>query len=155
MGGVTAIEDITHAAEDVKMDVRDGAAGESKQPEAEARGASTSAAEEEEDEGCAFCAFMKGGGCKTAFVAWEKCVDMYRENDEDFSRKCFQYTMDLQTCMTKNREYYAPMLDEEEKYAEEQTAAMKAAEAAEGTAPAAAPAQTESSSGPLVRSQCS
>ena len=34
---------------------------------------------EEEEEECGFCKFMKGGSCKTAFVAWEDCVDKAAE----------------------------------------------------------------------------
>ena len=36
---------------------------------------------EEEEEECGFCKFMKGGSCKTAFVAWEDCVDKAKEAD--------------------------------------------------------------------------
>lgn len=139
--------DVTHAVKEAPAVLLEAADKVSEEGAREAgstgeqAGASTSAAgaeEDDEDEGCAFCAFMKGGECKSAFVKWEKCVDECRDKDEDFSKTCFQYTMDLQTCMNKNKEYYAPMLEEEEKYAEEQMAAQ----AADGGADSAAGART-------------
>lgn len=30
--------------------------------------------EDEEEGECGFCVFIKGGGCKDSFIAWEKCV---------------------------------------------------------------------------------
>ncbi len=69
--------------------------------------------EEEEEETCGFCIFMKAGGCKPEFTVcaeentsklrsrtraraeceplsqnWEKCVGQARETDQDFTEGC-------------------------------------------------------------------
>eukprot|EP00884_Botryococcus_braunii_P017985 jgi/Botrbrau1/4870/Bobra.0032s0026.1 len=56
--------------------------------ESPAEESETLAEDEEDDEQCGFCIFMKGGGCKKEFVAWSECVDRGREGDEDFVMKC-------------------------------------------------------------------
>jgi mitochondrial intermembrane space import and assembly protein 40 len=78
--------------------------------------------EEEEEEECAFCRFMKGGGCKDQFVAWEKCVAEAKETG-DFVSKCADITEALQVCMnsTENKDYYQLFLDDQEEYVQEHT----------------------------------
>ncbi|CAI9785252.1 unnamed protein product [Fraxinus pennsylvanica] len=76
--------------------------------------------EEEEEEGeCGFCLFMKGGGCKDAFIEWEKCVEEGEKNKEDIVEKCFQATAALKKCMEAHSDYYAPIL-QAEKVAEDE-----------------------------------
>lgn len=76
--------------------------------------------EEVEDEGeCGFCLFMKGGGCKESFIAWEKCVEEAEKNKEDVVDKCFQVTSLLKKCMDAHADYYEPIL-KAEKAAEEE-----------------------------------
>lgn len=74
---------------------------------------------EGEDEGeCGFCLFMKGGGCKDSFIAWEDCVEQAEKNNEDIVTKCMEVTSMLKKCMDEHSDYYQPIL-----------AAEKAAEA--------------------------
>ena len=68
---------------------------------------------EEEEEECGFCKFMKGGSCKTAFVAWEDCVDEAKEADGDFVEKCAKQTEALRDCMLADPGYYGDMLPDE------------------------------------------
>lgn len=76
--------------------------------------------EEEDEEECAFCRFMKGGGCKEQFVAWEKCVAEAKETG-DFVSKCADITEALQVCMNtpENKDYYQLFLDDQEEYVQE------------------------------------
>ncbi|KAL8104633.1 uncharacterized protein LOC141676635 [Apium graveolens] len=67
--------------------------------------------DEEEEEGeCGFCLFMKGGGCKDDFVAWEKCIEEAEKNQEDIVDKCFEITANLKKCMEAHSDYYEPVL---------------------------------------------
>ncbi|ESW21054.1 hypothetical protein PHAVU_005G037600 [Phaseolus vulgaris] len=76
--------------------------------------------EEEEEEGeCGFCLFMKGGGCRDAFIGWEKCVQEAETNDDDLLEKCAHVTAALKQCMDAHSDYYEPLL-RAEKLAEEQ-----------------------------------
>ncbi|PWA69200.1 GCK-like protein [Artemisia annua] len=75
--------------------------------------------EEEEEGECPFCAYMKGGECREAFINWEKCVEEGEDNGEDIVEKCVQVTMALTKCMEANQDYYAPIL-QAEKVSEEQ-----------------------------------
>ncbi|WKA09730.1 hypothetical protein VitviT2T_027350 [Vitis vinifera] len=76
--------------------------------------------EEEEEEGeCGFCLFMKGGGCKESFIAWEKCIEEGENNKEDIVEKCFEVTAALKKCMEAHSDYYEPVL-RAEKAAEEE-----------------------------------
>ncbi|OMO93279.1 hypothetical protein CCACVL1_06553 [Corchorus capsularis] len=69
---------------------------------------------EEEDIGeCGFCLFMKAGGCKETFVAWEKCVDDAEKNSDDIAAKCMEATAALHKCMEAHADYYAPILGAE------------------------------------------
>ncbi|KAG2319901.1 hypothetical protein Bca4012_053851 [Brassica carinata] len=77
-------------------------------------------AEEEEEEGeCGFCLFMKGGGCKESFTAWEVCVEEAEKNKEDIVTKCMEITSTLKKCMDAHSDYYQPILAAE-KAAEQQ-----------------------------------
>ncbi|EHA8587248.1 putative proline-rich receptor-like protein kinase PERK6 [Cocos nucifera] len=70
--------------------------------------------EQEDEEGeCGFCLFMKGGGCKEEFIAWEKCVEEADQTGEDVVSKCFEVTSLLKKCMDAHADYYAPILDAE------------------------------------------
>ncbi|KAI3429176.1 Peptidyl-prolyl cis-trans isomerase [Psidium guajava] len=78
--------------------------------------------EEVEEEGeCGFCLFMKGGGCRDEFVAWELCVQDAEKNEEDVVDKCFDATAALRKCMEAHSDYYEPIL-RAEKAAEEEVA---------------------------------
>ncbi|CAD5186816.1 unnamed protein product [Musa acuminata subsp. malaccensis] len=70
-------------------------------------------AEEEEAE-CGFCLFMKGGGCKDAFIAWEKCVDDAEKSQEDIVDRCSEVTGLLRKCMDAHADYYEPILRAEQ-----------------------------------------
>ncbi|KAJ0248013.1 F167 [Hirschfeldia incana] len=102
------------------------------------------AEEEEEEEGeCGFCLFMKGGGCKESFTAWEVCVEEAEKNKEDIVTKCMEITSTLKKCMDEHSDYYQPILAaekaaeqqvkkeleaEKEKVDEDEAAAMKQAQ---------------------------
>ncbi|KAL9664283.1 hypothetical protein QQ045_019682 [Rhodiola kirilowii] len=86
--------------------------------------------EVEEEGECGFCLFMKGGGCKDSFVAWEKCVEEAEEKDEDVVSKCAEMTMMLKKCMEAHSEYYEPVL-RAEKVAEEEAVKQLEKEAGE------------------------
>ncbi|KNA24197.1 hypothetical protein SOVF_017950 [Spinacia oleracea] len=75
--------------------------------------------EEEEEGECGFCLFMKEGGCKDEFIAWEKCVEDSEKNHEDIVEKCFDVTGNLKKCMIAHSDYYEPLLNAE-KAAEEE-----------------------------------
>lgn len=78
--------------------------------------------EEKEGEGeCAFCLFMKGGGCRGEFVAWETCIRDAERKEEDVMDKCFDATVALRRCMEAHSDYYEPIL-RAEKEAEEEVA---------------------------------
>lgn len=69
--------------------------------------------EEEEKAECGFCLYMKGGGCKDEFVAWEKCVEDAERDKEDIAEKCFGITSKLKQCMEAHADYYEPILSAE------------------------------------------
>ncbi|PRQ56867.1 hypothetical protein RchiOBHm_Chr1g0342011 [Rosa chinensis] len=76
--------------------------------------------EDEEEKGeCGFCLYMKGGGCKESFVAWENCIEEAEKTNEDIAQKCFDLTSALRTCMLEHSDYYEPIL-RAEKAAEEE-----------------------------------
>ncbi|XP_062149892.1 uncharacterized protein LOC133858438 [Alnus glutinosa] len=76
--------------------------------------------EEGEEEGeCGFCLFMKGGGCRESFIAWENCVEEAEKNKEDLVEKCSEVTGALKKCMEAHADYYEPIL-RAEKMAEEE-----------------------------------
>ncbi|CAN6165179.1 unnamed protein product [Urochloa humidicola] len=105
-------------------------------PEAAAPGAAAAAekaegeVQEEEEEGeCGFCLFMKAGGCKDAFVAWEECVEAAQKEGTDMVERCHEVTANLKTCMDAHADYYAPVLQAEQ--AVNERAEAEAAAAAE------------------------
>ncbi|BDA43303.1 probable cytochrome c oxidase subunit 6B at C-terminar half [Coccomyxa sp. Obi] len=70
--------------------------------------------EDDDDETCGFCRFMKAGGCKKEFTAWSECVDTNRGEGHNFTEECRDATLDLQKCMEEHRDYYRDfMLDSE------------------------------------------
>ncbi|XP_050235493.1 uncharacterized protein LOC126685072 [Mercurialis annua] len=76
--------------------------------------------EEDEEVGeCGFCLFMKGGGCKDTFVAWEDCVQESENKNEDIVEKCFEVTAALKKCMEAHADYYMPILQAEKSQEEE------------------------------------
>jgi len=92
----------------------DQATGGDREGEEDVEGSDGSDGEEEET--CGFCIFMKGGGCKEAFEAWSKCVDSERgKDDTDFTETCRDATIALRECMLAHKDYYQPLLDEEER----------------------------------------
>ncbi|GAB2281974.1 hypothetical protein Dimus_016538 [Dionaea muscipula] len=74
--------------------------------------------EEEEEGECGFCLFMKAGGCRESFVAWEKCVEEADTNEEDIVEKCHVVTAKLHKCMEAHSDYYAPILKVEKEVEE-------------------------------------
>ncbi|KAK8567314.1 hypothetical protein V6N13_105290 [Hibiscus sabdariffa] len=80
---------------------------------------SNSGGEEEEEGECGFCLFMKAGGCKESFVAWENCVDEAEKNDDDIAAKCMEVTAALRRCMEDHADYYEPILRAEKAAHEE------------------------------------
>ena len=91
----------------------------SEAPEAEAKADQDRENEEEEEGECGFCLFMKGGGCRDAFIEWEKCVEEAEKTKEDIVEKCVQVTAALKQCMEAHSDYYEPIL-RAEKAAEQQ-----------------------------------
>eukprot|EP00887_Chlorella_sp_A99_P000973 scaffold5.g973.t1 len=108
--------------------------------------------EDDENETCGFCKFMKGGACRHAFIDWSKCVDSEREaGHEDFAEHCADVTLALRECMLSNRDYYGPLLEEEEEmFREDEERRQQEAEeatAAAGDGSAAAPPAGEAAEG--------
>ncbi|KAI3872268.1 hypothetical protein MKW92_033733 [Papaver armeniacum] len=80
---------------------------------------------EEEEAECGFCLYMKGGGCKDSFIAWEKCMEEAEEKKEDVVEKCYQVTLTLKNCMEAHPDYYAPILKAEKAASEQVTKGME------------------------------
>lgn len=88
--------------------------------------------EQEEEEGeCPFCLFMKGGGCRGQFIAWENCVEEAEAKKEDVVEKCYKVTSLLKECMDLHSDYYEPVLRAERAMDEEIAAEMKERESQE------------------------
>lgn len=68
------------------------------------------AKEDEEGAECGFCLFMKGGGCKDEFVAWENCVADAERSGEDAADRCMEIISTLKKCMEAHSVYYEPIL---------------------------------------------
>ncbi|KAL6647852.1 hypothetical protein ACP70R_015289 [Stipagrostis hirtigluma subsp. patula] len=106
-------------------------------PEAAAPGAEAGKeveGEEEEEEGeCGFCLYMKGGGCKDAFVAWEDCVEAAQKEGGDMVERCSQATSNLMRCMEAHADYYAPVLKAEQAVSDQADAAAGEDKGAEPT----------------------
>ncbi|CAH8382521.1 unnamed protein product [Eruca vesicaria subsp. sativa] len=75
--------------------------------------------EEEEEGGCGFCVFMKEGGCRESFTAWEVCLEEAEKNKEDFVTKCMEIDGLLHKCMEAHSDYYHPILAAEKAAAEQ------------------------------------
>lgn len=88
-------------------------------------------AEEEEEGECGFCLFMKGGGCKESFIAWENCVEESEKNKEDVVEKCFEVTSALKKCMEAHADYYQPILHAEKAAQEEAVKELEKEKAAQ------------------------
>ncbi|KAL0909461.1 hypothetical protein M5K25_020333 [Dendrobium thyrsiflorum] len=74
--------------------------------------------EGEEQEECGFCLFMKGGGCKEPFIAWEKCVEEAEKTGDNVVNKCMEVTSLLKKCMDEHADYYEPILRAEREMAD-------------------------------------
>lgn len=81
--------------------------------------------EEGEEEECGFCLFMKSGGCRDAFIAWEKCVEEGEANNQDIVEKCYKVTSLLKECMDSHADYYSPVLRAEKEMEEQVAEEMK------------------------------
>ncbi|CAN6907669.1 unnamed protein product [Brassica oleracea var. botrytis] len=64
----------------------------------------------EEEGECVFCVFMKGGGCREPFTAWEVCMEEAEKNKEDIFTKCMEVNSALFKCMDAHSDYYKPIL---------------------------------------------
>ncbi|PKA64036.1 hypothetical protein AXF42_Ash005048 [Apostasia shenzhenica] len=73
---------------------------------------------EEEKEECGFCLFMKGGGCREEFIAWENCVEEAEKTGENVVDKCMEVTSLLKKCMDAHADYYDPILKAEREMAD-------------------------------------
>ncbi|XP_078435519.1 uncharacterized protein LOC144706437 [Wolffia australiana] len=96
---------------------------EENQIEAERRDPEQDGSEEQEE--CGFCLFMKGGGCKESFVAWELCMQEAESKNEDLVEKCHQVTGRLMECMQEHADYYEPILRAEKAMKEEVAHALE------------------------------
>ncbi|KAG6544538.1 hypothetical protein Mapa_013958 [Marchantia paleacea] len=97
--------------------------------------------EEEEQEECGFCLFMKGGPCGERFSIWQSCVDGAEKSGEDIVEKCAQTTSLLKVCMEMNLEYYGPVLEAER--AMEEVGAQDENQTSDSTEKPAATAESE------------
>ena len=100
------------------------------------------AGEGEEEQGeCGFCLFMKGGGCKEEFVAWEKCVEEAEAETDgvDVVERCQDVTAALRKCMDAHPDYYEPILRAERAMA----ADLEAFQAQEAASASSLPASEE------------
>ncbi|KAL6880574.1 hypothetical protein ACP4OV_012139 [Aristida adscensionis] len=123
------------------------AAGQEKAPQEQAPEAAAPGAEaeeEEEEEGeCGFCLYMKGGGCRDAFVAWEECVEAAQKESTDMVERCAEATSNLMRCMQAHPDYYGPVLNAEQAVSDQAEAAAAAAAAATGKDKGAEPPSGE------------
>lgn len=101
------------------------------------------AAEEEEEGECGFCLYMKGGGCKEAFEAWEECVAAAEKDGSDMVERCLQTTANLKTCMEAHSEYYAPVFQAEQAVNEAVAAANAEKNKGQESAPSPATEETK------------
>ena len=96
-------------------------------PEPVAAGDAAEAKQEDGEEDCGFCTYMRAGPCGEVFTAWEACVEDHRNRNEDFAKGCVPATRALTECMSEHKDYYE-LPDQE----------APAADAAPETAPIAA-----------------
>ena len=83
------------------------------------------AKQEDGEEDCGFCTYMRAGPCGEVFTAWEKCVEDHRSRDEDFAKGCVPATRALTECMSEHKDYYE--LPDQEPAPEPETAPIAAA----------------------------
>ena len=119
-------------------------------PEPVAAGDAAEAKQEDGEEDCGFCTYMRAGPCGEVFTAWEKCVEDHRSRDEDFAKGCVPATRALTECMSEHKDYYE-LPDQEAPAADApETAPIAAATVAD--APAAT-ASVESPGGDAAESR--
>ena len=75
-------------------------------PEPVAAGDAAEAKQEDGEEDCGFCTYMRAGPCGEVFTAWEKCVEDHRSRNEDFAKGCVPATRALTECMSEHKDYY-------------------------------------------------
>ena len=75
-------------------------------PEPVAAGDAAEAKQEDGEEDCGFCTYMRAGPCGEVFTAWEACVEDHRSRDEDFAKGCVPATRALTECMSEHKDYY-------------------------------------------------
>ncbi|GFR50513.1 hypothetical protein Agub_g12780, partial [Astrephomene gubernaculifera] len=66
--------------------------------------------DEENEEECGWCKWMKAGGCKDEFQVWLDCVDGLRAAGRDDVESCAEVMGPLWACMERHKDYYAPQL---------------------------------------------
>ena len=101
-------------------------------PEPVAAGDAAEAKQEDGEEDCGFCTYMRAGPCGEVFTAWEKCVEDHRSRDEDFAKGCVPATRALTECMSEHKDYYE--LPDQEPAPEPETAPIAAATVADAPA---------------------
>lgn len=99
--------------------------------------------DEEEEGECGFCLFMKGGGCRDAFIDWENCVKEADTNKEDVVEKCFGATSALRKCMQAHADYYEPILRAEKDAEEKVMKELEKEKESEGSEAKVAEKETE------------
>ncbi|KAE8790575.1 hypothetical protein D1007_35088 [Hordeum vulgare] len=117
------------AASEVDPDVVEEPSSAGGSREEAAAAVETEPADGEEEGECGFCLYMKGGGCKEAFVSWEECVQAAEKEGSDMLDRCSQATADLKKCMDAHADYYAPVLQAEQTVSDQAEAAIAAATA--------------------------
>ena len=75
-------------------------------PEPVAAGDAAEAKQEDGEEDCGFCTYMRAGPCGEVFTAWEACVEDHRNRNEDFAKGCVPATRALTECMSEHKDYY-------------------------------------------------
>ena len=101
-------------------------------PEPVAAGDAAEAKQEDGEEDCGFCTYMRAGPCGEVFTAWEKCVEDHRSRDEDFAKGCVPATRALTERMSEHKDYYE--LPDQEPAPEPETAPIAAATVADAPA---------------------
>ncbi|XP_056849398.1 uncharacterized protein LOC108827526 [Raphanus sativus] len=71
----------------------------------------TTEKEDEDNEECGFCTYIKGGECKESWIELEKCLAEAKNNDgESNVTKCKEARKMFKTCMYDNPVYYEPAI---------------------------------------------
>ncbi|CAH8358718.1 unnamed protein product [Eruca vesicaria subsp. sativa] len=67
--------------------------------------------EEEDNEECGFCTYIKGGECKDSWIELEKCLaDAKMNESESEVTKCKEARKMYKTCLYDNPVYYEPII---------------------------------------------